>query len=683
MKAFAPLLAVSALSFCAGVQAGGTSSVLPLATSHTGLPPGWTAPPSLYGVGTTRNVQLVMDDGVVLSANVSFPTLLDSNGKPVLGQDGNPAPAPGPFPTIVTATPYGHAVGSILDGFGGGDTLPAGLPGQDLGELDTMVKRGYIDVIFDIRGTGESGGYHDLLSPRQTQDTIAVINWASKLPRSTGKVGMFGESYLGLTQWLAAGNIGPNSPLKAIFPIFAGNDMYREVVAPGGLYNTEVGVVIMTGIFVAEPDLDTILGLLLTNPALCVKLLLEHTAGDFKGGVLQATLNVLSGKPDYAYENAGSYWEQRSPRSVMSQVVANGIPAYMIGGQYDIFQHGEFSNFTALQNAWASQPVNGPMSAGQPVSGNYQILWGPWFHVLPGESQTPKLDIDMEDLATAWYDHWLKGVDNGIDRVTTPVHAIDVGGHAIEATRFPLTQTTAQNLYLDAKGVLAEQAPTETLGGSGASDKLPFVRVTDACNTEVLETWTFGLPNAIYNSFGHTDPCSNGVQMPNLFARDYLTAPFTQETVLAGPVTLTLYASSTTQNASFVVYLDDVAPDGSARNISYGALLGEQRAVDDASSWKTAGGDYLLPYHPLSGQSVTPLVPDAVTRFDIDAGPVVQSFQAGHRLRLRVAGNAFPYLIAPPWKDDHLTGSVFSLQHNQSYPSHLVLPLAPATAFVD
>ena len=130
-------------------------------------------------------------------------------------------PAAGPFPVLLCLTPYGKKAPPPAAQIGGGAT-------------PYLIKHGYIEVMVDVRGSGVSGGSFEMFGERQTQDGIEPVDWASKLPNSNGRVGMFGTSYLAINQLFTAAAIGPNSPLKAIFPVMAARDFYRDAAAMGG-----------------------------------------------------------------------------------------------------------------------------------------------------------------------------------------------------------------------------------------------------------------------------------------------------------------------------------------------------------------------------------------------------------------------------------------------------------------
>src|ERR1700747_3607358 len=174
------------------------------------LTPPWTPGAARYGVGLRHNVGVPMSDGVVLRADIHYPT------DPETGQ-----PAAGPFPVLLCLTPYGKKAPPPAAQIGGGAT-------------PYLIKRGYIEVMGGVRGSGVSGGSFEMFGERQTQDGIELVDWASKLPNANGRVGMFGTSYLAINQLFTAAAIGPDSPLKAIFPVMAARDFYRDAAAMGG-----------------------------------------------------------------------------------------------------------------------------------------------------------------------------------------------------------------------------------------------------------------------------------------------------------------------------------------------------------------------------------------------------------------------------------------------------------------
>ncbi|MGH7749706.1 MAG: CocE/NonD family hydrolase, partial [Candidatus Dormibacteria bacterium] len=344
---------------------------------------------------------------------------------------GTAAPAPGPFPVLLVQTPYGKS----LSGGAQAGQLSGGIAGLN----SYLVERGYINVVADVRGTGDSGGSWGLFDPVQQQDGATLVRWAAALPRSDGKVGTYGPSYLGIDQLLTANALGPGSPLKAMFPIVAGNDLYRDTAFMGGLPDIEFTLpyMLLTG---GLHSVDA----LLENPqdlAGSLRVLADHAKGLVS---LQARLllAILTGG-DEAYD--GAYWQLRRPQDWLAHIAALGIPTYLVGGWFDLFQRGEPLNYSGLQNAAAGRPVGAPMLAGQPVSGRYQLMMGPWYHVTAGSG------VDLQRLELQWFDRWLKGVDTGIDATTTPLHLYQLGSQRwVDTSRYPLDGLTPTTLFLGA-----------------------------------------------------------------------------------------------------------------------------------------------------------------------------------------------------------------------------------------
>jgi predicted acyl esterase len=101
-------------------------------------------------------------------------------------------------------------------------------------KLFALLTHGYVVATADVRGAGASFGVVDgWLSPKETEDAYDITEWLAARPWSTGKVGMTGRSYLGITQYFAASAAPPS--LKAIMPESAWFDSY-ESMYPGGIF---------------------------------------------------------------------------------------------------------------------------------------------------------------------------------------------------------------------------------------------------------------------------------------------------------------------------------------------------------------------------------------------------------------------------------------------------------------
>jgi putative CocE/NonD family hydrolase len=237
-----------------------------------------------------------MSDGVVLNAVVRRPD------------------AAGRFPVIVTITPYNGTNGAISV------------------NNDYLVQRGYVQVIVDVRGTGESQGTWDDLGTREQRDGYEAVEWAAAQPWSNGVVGMWGASYMAISQLFTAAQQPPH--LKAIFPIVPMSDSYRDMVFPGGQANTgfiPLWLVLVSSGALIPPDyaLDG-------NTSDLVRALgeLGQHALNMPGFDANSELQAMAG--DTSYD--GPFWKTTSPIEVVDKI---RVPAFVVGGEHDIFQRGE------------------------------------------------------------------------------------------------------------------------------------------------------------------------------------------------------------------------------------------------------------------------------------------------------------------------------------------------------
>ena len=180
------------------------------------------------GMKIEWNIPIVVDDGLVLSADVMAPI------------------ADGKYPVILTYGPYGKGV-AFQEGFKTAwtrmmESFPEVAEGSsnkyqswELVDPEKWVPEGYVCLRIDSRGSGQSPGYLDWFSPRQTQDLYQCIEWAGTQPWSNGKVGLNGISYYAINAWQVA---AMNPPHLAAFCSWEGaSDYYREMCRHGGIFN--------------------------------------------------------------------------------------------------------------------------------------------------------------------------------------------------------------------------------------------------------------------------------------------------------------------------------------------------------------------------------------------------------------------------------------------------------------
>ncbi|OLR92043.1 hypothetical protein BJP25_24640 [Actinokineospora bangkokensis] len=605
----------------------------------------WSPGPAEFGVGVRKEVPITMSDGTVLRADVYFP------------QNPDGTAAPGPFPVVLTQTPYG----ALMDAFPGVSDPDAGFELIGGGD-DYLVKRGYINAVVDVRGTGGSQGRWDFLGQQEARDSVQVVHWAAGLPGSSGVVGLSGASYMAINQFFTVAALGPGSPVKAMFPMVPSIDPYRDMAFPGGNFGLASDVVYLglTG-FVQLVNAATA-----GNPDLA-KVLVDRAASILSFHA--ATLLEGTTGGDVSYD--GAYWRSRSPQSVLPQVVRAGVPVQMVGGWDDVFERGQLLLYSDLQSLAAGGAVGRPMSPDQAVDPDYRLVMGPWHHVTVGQG------IDIDALRLRWFDKHLKGLDTGPDG--PPLRMNEVGTDRwVGATRFPFPEATPTAFHPGAGGTLSTAAPTRS-----GTDTIIYSPAAVPCNRGLDQATAGGLV-AVFTTLHLPPPCAhndNLTQLP-LLGKTYTTEPFTEAQVLAGPMSASIIATSSRPDTQFAVTISDVAPNGVSTPLASGSLLGSHRAVDESRSWRAPDGNYLLPFHPYTREAVQSVPVGQKVRYDIEVPTTVARIEAGHRLRVTVSSADTPRLLSLPGNLLNQLGGLYGVEWGVG-GSVVELPLAPAGAFAE
>ncbi len=609
-------------------------------SAHAATP--WKPEAASYGIGEKANVPVTMPDGTILRADVYTPT------DPETGRE-----AKGPFPVLLTQTPYGKSA---------------------LGADTYFVPRGYIEVVADVRGTGDSEGTYGLFDPVQARDGAQLVKWSARLAHSDGRVGLFGESYLGINQFLTVGALGRHSPVKAIFPVISANDIYRDTAFQGGLFDAEFNTAytgLEAGVQTSEPTLETAQAPSSGSGSDLAVTQTEHAGALASYYAPSATDIELNGTSAYD----GSYWLDRSPTKYLSDVVADQIPAFLVGGWYDLFQHGEPLNYTALQNLYDHRPAGSAMLPGQKVSGRYQLLMGPWYHLTAGDG------VNLDALELEWFDTWLKNEATGMGDTRTPLHLNILGtSRYIDTATWPSAAASqATTLWMGAGGTLSQARPAKT----SASQTIVFTGASAACDRQTSQ-WSMGADNLALGSAGlGSDPCTNqdnDIQVgPG--ALTFTSQPLVTDTVLSGPMNVSVDATDNRPDAEWIANLEEVAPGGRSTPIAAGALLGSLRAVDPARTWAGQDNRPLLAWHPYTSASSSPVSPGVMTRYDIEVFPTFALIPKGDSLRVTLSTADTPHLLPTPAQLANLAGGVYQVSTSAAAPSYLEAMLLPASRF--
>jgi uncharacterized protein len=614
-------------------------------TSPSPFAPSWTPRPAQFGAGVWHNVGVPMTDGVVLRADIHYPTVPETG-----------LPAAGPFPVLLSMTPYGKKAPPPAAQIGSGAT-------------PYLIKRGYIEVMVDVRGTGASGGAFEMFGERQTQDGVELVKWASALANANGRVGMFGTSYLAINQLFTAAAVGSDSPLKAIFPVMSARDFYRDAATMGGaphLRTVRAYWWVYRFLNIVNPTMEVFTRGGHPRPRVGGMAAVRQRGRDQRGYFRPLIADAIAGG-DIAFD--GPFWDALRPGTVLPSVAANGVAVFLVGGWHDAFQRGAPLNYAALQNAFAGRPDELPMQPGQPVTEQVRLLMGPWYHVSDFGG------LHLNALQLRWFDHWLN--DEPVAAIAGPPFTFQAIGSPrwFNAREYPFAEATPTRFYLSQSGLLTADCAPNT-----STATIKYVGRGPLAGRSV-EQWTLGMTSFIRTQRGGQTRYDQDNRRLQRGALTYTSKPFATPTLVAGPITLTVHATATTTEALLVAHLDDVAPDGASRPLTQGALLGSHRALDPDRTWHLPDGTVLRPHHFSTRSAAKPVVPGELIRYDVEIFPTAALIEPGHRLRLTLTTYDFPHLVPTKPARRALTGGSYQLHQGGSTPSHLLIPMADPDSF--
>jgi predicted acyl esterase len=293
--------------------------------------------------------------------------------------------------------------------------------------------------------------------------------------------------------------------------------------------------------------------------------------------------NTVAGG-DWAYEKPNTWGISGSLNSA-KEIQKSDIPILFYCGWRDIVESGALRAFTALQNGYAGRPLFAPMQKGQKTTPKYQIIVGNWVH-----AEGLNAAVYLE-----WLDTWVKGQDTGLQDVKKPMHLYETNSDRwVNTDVYPIVKDYT----------VLQLAPGEKLVDT---------------NTQVAPS-TSKLKWAL--------PEENGAKL------SFTTKVFANGATLAGPISATIYASSSNSNAVIIARLFDIDQLGASKLITKGAVLGSQRKLDTQKSWTDAKGTAVWPWPLLVKDEY--MKPGQSYRMDISLLPRQWSILPGHSLRLEL-----------------------------------------------
>ncbi len=459
----------------------------------------------------------------------------------------------GPWPVIINAYPYQK------DGVGAIFTM----------ESYYLLKAGYAVVMADLRGIGASEGVsQDPFDGLRGDDLYALVEWSANQKWSNGKVGMEGTSYGGMTALRAAAEDPPS--LKAIYANMAPTTFYDNIAFPGGSLG-------MLGVLGSWLNFMNLINLF---PPLYIK-----KRPDWR----KVWKERLDGYTPYLFsaaENAtyNDYW-----KTIEIRMENIKVPTYILEGWRGFSYRDGFQLYERLQVP-------------------KKLLIGPWVHTWPSFTNIEPINY-INDMVR-WFDHWLKGRDNGIMK-EPPLSIYVMGGDfwKYEQEWLP-TRVKKCDYYLHGDGSLHTEADTTAKTVSYAHD--PGVGTTAG----LMCLFTLGI------DYPHEQSQDNSRSL--IF--DMPVLPDTME--IAGEPLLTLTLSTDMPDVAITAKLCDIAPDGCSTPITHGWLRLSRR-------------DSLE--HPLKTQ------PGKDYEIQLKLWPCDYQLRTGHRLRLCLALSDFPHIFPLPY----------------------------------
>ncbi len=512
----------------------------------------------------------------------------------------------GPFGVVMQRTPYTRIL------------RPAGR---------FWASRGYIFVAQHVRGRDISDGNDFGDYDTDVRDGYDAVEWASKLPGANGRVGLIGHSDEGRLAWYAAVSAPPH--LAAIAPSAATGDPWRIVPYEDMAFSP---INVAWACLMRARTLQNINDI------------------DIGASLMHLPLSTLPQKLGcgdvplwdrwIAHPTLDTYWRAHAVTTNIANVRA---PVLQISGWYDD-SRGPIDYTNALLKV-----------PGHPY---LRLVMGPGAHkgvdYVAGEFG-PESRVDTRTLQLRWFDHYLLGRDNGVDR-EPPVDIFVFGDNKWRKEKeWPLARAVPTKWYVSSTG------SANTSSGAGVLDTLPPTGAP-------VDTFTYDPANPtpfLIDSRELETSLNEDFSSLNATRRDALvftSKPLTKPIEVTGQMSATLWAATDAKDTDWNIMLLDVFPDGHAERVQDGVARARFRHGNDREVM---------------------LTPGQAERYDIDLWFTSRVFEPGHRLRVSVSSALFPkYDRNLNTGGNNERDSTFVIAHQRAlhdagHPSHVTLPIIP------
>ncbi len=577
-----------------------------------------------YPVKFEPNIPLVLRDGTTTYADVFRPN------------------AEGRFPGLLQRTPYDK-----------------GSPQSRGGTIDPIAAamRGYAVAIQDVRGRFSSEGeFYTFVN--EIDDGYDSVEWVASQPWCTGKVGMYGVSYVGATQWLAAKSKPPS--LAGIAPGVTASDYHEGWAWQGGAFELGFNLSWSIGALGSANWANLSRKLPLTAQKLDEVIAAKDSLTEgYRYLPMQDMPDLQDGIAPYYYDwmahpEYDEYWKKVCIEDSHPEI---DVPAFNFGGWYDIFLGGTIRNYAGMRKQGATEKSRR----------DQKLVIGPWVHAgsptsISGEhnfgTRASAAALDLQGSILAYYDNLLKGEDNGV-MDEAPVRIFVMGENAWRLeNEWPLERAENVRYHLHSGGRANTLNGDGTLSPESPGGETPDVFLYNPLDPVPTRGGGLCCDPAFMASGAYDNQCIESRSDVLV----YSTTPLERDIEVTGPITVTLYASSSAPDTDFTAKLVDVEPCGYARNLTDGIIRARYRTPRTAASL---------------------IEPGQVYEYTIDLWATSNLFKKGHRIRLEVSSSNFPRFDRNTNTGEAIgtdAGFVSALQtvyHTGQYPSHVTLPIVP------
>jgi len=571
-----------------------------------------------------RSLYLEMRDGVKIAVDVYLPKGLTPDEK---------------LPTILYQTRYWRRINFRWPAsmFTGKFPLP------ELKEYEKFVCHGYAVVNYDVRGSGASFGHRiHPWSPAEIGDGAEVVDWISEQPWSNGKVGATGISYSATSAELLLVNQHPD--VLAIAPRFSLFDLYEDVAYPGGIklewFINEWGEINRKLDSNKVPLNNIVLKLFVAGvaPVEGRKKLLPQAIREHKQNISPRELTsdfVFHDDTIRVKDHIIPTIDIFSPHHYIDQINATGVPVYCYTSWFDAaYQHGTIRRFLNLEN-------------------KKKLIIGPWEHggLIDQSPENPgKASFDHFGELLKFFDHHLRGINNGIDEEPGVYYYTMVEEKWKSAATWPISQSNLRSYFLDEKNTLIPDMP------SGSAQDV--YRADTTAGTGKRTRW-----NALIREKHKRIYRNRREKDKKLLV--YETSELKSATEVTGHPQVDFFLKSNRPDIAMFVYLEDVDERGNVTYVTEGEFRLRHREIS-----KNPVYEDVVPFHSYLRKDDTPLDTGKVAEIKFDLYPTSYLFLRGHKIRISIGLADKDYFKGITPSDTEI-----QLQRGENFPSSVKLPI--------